>query len=281
MKITNTELKKYQKFSIETAIFAGKILLKFEKKISQVQVHHKKAQGIASSADIASEKFILKEIKKCFPTHNILGEETCYSEGVTDFKSYCEKGFTWIVDPLDGTNNFLNGLNYYAICIALCFNGVPIVGVVYRPSTNEIFYAAKNCGAFYQVFPKTKKMKMYSAKNPKNMKESIFATGFATEKGERISEEFLPFKTILTNSRAVRRMGSAALDMCYMAKGVFDGFWERHLAPWDVAASGIICLEAGAKVTDFLGQPFTPFDRTILVSREPLYGQIKNLIEKN
>ncbi len=278
--IKSAELNEYLSFAIMLSLEAGEILLSFEKKINSLTVHHKKAQGVASTADLKSEAHIIKRIKKNFPDHHILAEEECYEKGIGQYKEFVSQEFTWVIDPLDGTNNFLNGLNYYAVCICLAHYGEPVVGVVFRPSTGELFYAQKGKGAKLLKPELSKPKKLFAGENSKTLKESIVSTGFATEKGERISEEFLPFKNILTNSRAVRRMGSAALDMCYVSQGVFDGYWERHLAPWDVAASGLICLEAGVKVTDFNGQEFTPFDRSILVARQPLYHEIKKFIAK-
>ncbi|MFZ4712379.1 MAG: inositol monophosphatase family protein [Bacteriovoracaceae bacterium] len=279
-KISENELEDYLSFATLIALEAGEILLSFEKKIGKLLVHHKKAQGVASTADLKSEAHIIKRIKKVFKGHHILAEEDSYKKGQYSYQTFIEQEFTWVIDPLDGTNNFLNGFNYYGICIALAHYGVPVVGVVFRPSTGELFYTRRGKGAWL-LKPELKKPKnLFVEKNAKMLKESIVSTGFATEKGEKISEEFLPFKNILTHSRAVRRMGSAALDMCYVAQGIFDGYWERHLAPWDVAASGIICIEAGVKVSDFNGRNFTPFDRTILVAREPLYHEIKKFIAK-
>jgi myo-inositol-1(or 4)-monophosphatase len=279
-KLPIEELESYLSFATMLALESGEILLSFEKKIGKLLVHHKKAQGVASSADLKSEAHIIKRIKKKYPDHFILAEEDSFKKGQSSFETTAGQEFTWIIDPLDGTNNFLNGINYYAICISLAFYGVPVVGVVFRPSTGELFYTRKGKGAWL-LKPELKKPKnLFSEKNTKSLKESIVSTGFATEKGEKISEEFLPFKNILTNSRAVRRMGSAALDMCYVAQGIFDGFWERGLAPWDVAASGLLCLEAGVKLSDFKGQSFTPFDRTIIAAREPLYHEIKKFIAK-
>lgn len=280
-QMKKTNYKNYQKFAENLSLEAGNILLKHEKKIEHLLVHYKEAQGVASSADLASEKHIIKKIKKAFPDHNILAEEDSFHQSITNYKKFCESPYTWIIDPLDGTNNFLNGINYYAICIALAHYGKPVVGVVYRPSTGEGFTAIEGHGAFFSLNGFKTRKKMLLLTNKKELKQSIFCTGFASEKGERISEEFLPFKRILTNSRAVRRMGSAALDLCYVARGIYDGFWERQLAPWDVAAAGLICLEAGSKVTDFSGQAFTPFDRTIVAARTPLYHKIKNLIALN
>src|SRR5688572_8211409 len=125
--IKSSEQNEYLSFAIMLALEAGEILLSFEKKINSLTVHHKKAQGVASTADLKSEAHILKRIKKNFPDHHILAEEDCYEKGIGQYKEFVSQKFTWVIDPLDGTNNFLNGLNYYAVCICLAHYGKPVV----------------------------------------------------------------------------------------------------------------------------------------------------------
>ena len=164
-------------------------------------------------------------------------------------------------------------LDYYSVCICLAIYGVPTVGVVYRPSNKDLFFSIKGQGSTYQN--KGKSIRIPKVKNNKSMKDSLLITGFSTEKGQVSDEEFNLFKHISSNVRGVRRLGSAALDMCYVALGIFDGFWEGGLAPWDVSASGLICEEAGVKVTDYNGNPFSPFSDNFLVARQPFYNKLK------
>ena len=281
-KVSHTEA---MDLSMELAVKAAKLLLNKQKKISTLAITNKKAQGIASSADIESEKLIVDGIKKKYPDHFILAEETAYAEymGQMDrYKFLKEKEWVWIIDPLDGTNNFLNGLDYYGICISLVNYGEPVTGLVLRPTNGECFYAIKKRGTKLVNFSKdfrrkSKAISLKKSSNKKSLCDSLLVTGFATEKGPVFDQEFDLFKHMLGKSRGIRRMGSAALDLCYVARGVFDCFWEKGLAAWDVSAAGLICLEAGVAVTDYEGQKFHPFQPTIVASRAPLHKEILSL----
>jgi myo-inositol-1(or 4)-monophosphatase len=160
--------------------------------------------------------------------------------------------------------------------------GEPVVGLVLRPTNGECFYAIKKKGTklinFSNNFKKkSKPISLKKSSNKKTLSNSLLVTGFATEKGPLFDQEFELFKQMMGKSRGIRRMGSAALDLCYVARGVFDCFWERGLAAWDVSAAGLICLEAGVVVTDYEGQGFHPFQPTIIASRAPLHKEILSL----
>ena len=290
MKATTTKKNKVKneealKLSIDLAVSAAKFLLVKQKKISSLKITSKKLQGMVSNADVESEAMIIAGIKKKYPDHFILAEETAYKEymGQMDrYKFLKEKEWVWIIDPLDGTNNFLNGLDYYGVCISLVHFGEPVVGVVLRPANGECFYAVKNKGTklinFSNSFKKkSKPVSLKKSINKKTLADSLLVTGFATEKGPVFDEEFDLFKHMLGKSRGIRRMGSAALDLCYVARGVFDCFWERGLAAWDVSAAGLICQEAGVLVSDYEGQKFHPFQATIVAARAPLHKEILSL----
>ncbi|MBC7714820.1 MAG: inositol monophosphatase [Rhizobacter sp.] len=273
------------KLSMDLAVKASKLLLTKQKKISSLKITNKKAQGIASNADTESEKLIIDGIKKKYPDHFILAEESAYKEYMGEMNRYKflqEKEWVWIIDPLDGTNNFLNGLDYYGVCISLAHYGEPVVGLVLRPTNGDCFYAIKGKGTklinFSNGFKKkSKPLSLKKTANKKNMKDAMFVTGFTTEKGPVFEEEFDLFKSMVGKGRGIRRMGSAALDLCYVARGIFDCFWERGLAAWDVSAAGLICLEAGVLVTDYEGQEFHPFQPTIIAARAPLQKEILSL----
>jgi myo-inositol-1(or 4)-monophosphatase len=283
-KVDRTEVLK---LSMDLAIKASQLLLKKQKKISSLKITTKKAQGIASNADTASEKLIIDGIKKKYPNHYVLAEETAYKEyrgEMSRYKFLAEKEWVWIIDPLDGTNNFLNGLDYYGVCISLAHYGEPIVGLVLRPTNGDCFYAIKGKGTklinFSNDFKKkSKPLSLKKNVNKKNMSDAMFVTGFTSEKGPIFDEEFALFKSMVGKGRGIRRMGSAALDLCYVARGIFDCFWERGLAAWDVSAAGLICLEAGVQVTDYESQPFHPFQETIVAARAPLHKEILSLFQ--
>lgn len=272
------ELESNLKFTIKLAKEAGKLLLSHQKQVKKLKVDYKKMEGVFSKADLESENLIISRIKKIHPDHFILAEESAFKEfkGEKDgFKKFTNYPISWIIDPLDGTSNFLNQFDYYSVCICLALYGVPTVGVVYRPSNNDLFFAVKGKGAFFQS--KSGFIRIPKVSNKKSINDSLLITGFSSEKGQVYEEEFRLFKKISENTRGVRRLGSAALDMCYVAAGIFDGFWESGLAPWDVSASGLICQEAGVKVTDYGGKGFSPFSDNFLVARLPLYNQLKEL----
>jgi myo-inositol-1(or 4)-monophosphatase len=268
--------------ALEVAELAGTKLLRYRKKISGLKIKVKDAQGVATEADIQSEKLIIRELTKKFPGIPFLAEEEAYakyggkSHAYSDFK---KNEWGWVVDPLDGTNNFLAGMDYFAVCISLVHYGKPVLGVVYRPVNGDCFYAlAGEKTKFKNILTGGRAKNIFMEKAPNNLKSSLLVTGFATEKGEKFDREFDIFVNMMGKCRGIRRMGSAALDLCYVASGVFDGFWERGLSPWDVSAAGLICQSAGVKVTDYKGQKFCPFDETIMAGRQGLYPELKRAV---
>lgn len=280
MKMNSKELKKAAQFAATVAEQTGKRLLSYQKKLHLLTVSSKEAQGVFSEADVEAEIYIYKKLKSAYPDIPILGEEAAFEEFKGEkhsYINYSKKEWAWIVDPLDGTNNFLNGMDYFAVCISLCHFGKPVVGIVHRPNPFQTFLSYEG-GGCWTIARNKKLQKIYQEKLSKKLKESMLVTGFITEKGKPLPAEFECFKRMMGNSRGIRRMGSAALDLCYVAQGIFDGFWERGLAPWDMAAASIICMEAGVKVTDYKGRKFSAFGETILAARRPIYNQMKSII---
>lgn len=272
------------KLSLKLAKLSGAFLMKKQLRISSLKITSKEAQGIASNADIESEKMIVEGIKNQYPDHFILAEESAYKEFKGEMSRYeflKNKEWVWIIDPLDGTNNFLNGMDYFGVCISLAHFGEPVVGVVLRPSSGECFYAVKGKGTkiINLLAKNSKPISLKKASNKKHLQDSLLVTGFTTEKGPVFEEEFTLFKSMVGRSRGIRRMGSAALDLCYVSKGIFDCFWERGLAAWDVSAAGLICIESGVVVTDYSGRTFHPFQETILAARAPLHGEILSIFQ--
>jgi len=278
----DVNLKKALNAALEVAELAGVKLLKYRKKLDSLKVTTKEAQGVATEADVQSENLIIKELTKRFPQIPFLAEEAAFTQfkGQSDpYKEFKKKEWSWVVDPLDGTNNFLAGLDYFAVCISLVHYGVPVIGVVYRPVNGDCFYAVAGEKTKYKnVISGSRAKTIYYDKAKNKLKNSLLVTGFATEKGEKFDREFSIFVNMMGDCRGIRRMGSAALDLCYVASGVFDGFWERGLSPWDVSAAGLICQSAGVKVTDYKGQKFCPFDETVLAARKGLFTEFKKAI---
>ena len=263
------------------SIKAGDKLKKYSKKIEKLKVSSKAAEGMVSEADVETEKLIQRELKKLLPDADFLGEESTFlkiKDKKKAFKRFQNVEWCWIVDPLDGTHNFLNGLDYYCVCIALAHFGEPVLGVVFRPETNDLYFSVKNTGAYKENLLTKKRNRLSLKNNTKKLKDCMVVTGFALEKGVDDPSEFRNLKKIMKDVRGVRRFGSAALDMCLVSEGKFDCYWEKGLSPWDVAASGIICQEAMVKVTNYKSEEFHPFQKSIFCARKPLHKKLIGLI---
>lgn len=227
-------------FAKTIAIKAGKIVMKDFGKETKVEA--KGIRDIVTKYDRASEEFIKKEILKKFPDHEFLGEES----GKTKSKSE----YTWIVDPIDGTKNFARKIPLFAISIALYKKGKPLIGVVHNPVLQETFWAEKGKGAF-KSSPWQKTHRIHVSKTTA-LVNAILVTGFHPKS----TRKNLPiFAHLAAKTFGMRRTGSASIDLCYVASGLFDGFWEFDLKPWDIAAGVLILEEAGGKATNFDGSP--------------------------
>lgn len=243
---------------------AGELLVKFWNERPKLKIDYKEGQGLVSNADKEVENFLIKKLSVLCPEANFCAEESSYNNSYNIEK--LKKGWSWIIDPLDGTNNFLSGFDYFSISVALCKNGLPEIGIVYRPIRGDFFIAEKGKGSFFENKQNsTLRTKINRGSyHPNKLKDSLLCTGFAGEKGIKFEVEFEIFKKLMMNSRGVRRLGSAALDLSYLARGSWQGFWEKGLAPWDVAAAALICQESGIEVFDLDGQEFSPFNATIV-----------------
>ena len=282
MKITKKFLNDAQEFALDVGYEAGEILLKFQRKRNALEVMDKGTEGIASEADIKSEEYILSRIREEYPDHYILSEEDYNKNPKASYQKAASEEFASLIDPLDGTNNFVNGIPLYAVSIGLLYKGEHIVGVVYNPTSGECFFASKDQGAYlidFRINP-FKKYHLLTEQNTKEMHECIFSPAPIYETSSRFEKHLSVFRNNIIGARAVRRLGSAALELCYVANGNFDGYWEKNLKPWDVAAAGIVCKEAKVKMTDFDGKDYTPFDLSILAAREPLHGKIFGAIKR-
>lgn len=280
MKV-NIDLKKVEKDILEISKRAGKLILKYQKTIDEKGIISKDAAGIASIADLESERFVIRELGKIYPEIPVLSEEQFFKEYNNDaleFEKFKFKGYLWVIDPLDGTNNFVHGLDYFAVCISLVKNGIPVAGVVHAPLRDETFLASKGNSA---KFIKNKKSRVLEkTKGRTNLKECLISTGFIKNKNISLQESFEKYGKVMGEVRAIRRMGSAALDLCYTTINIYDGFWERGLSPWDMAAPSIICAEAGVKVTKINGEKHSIFCPNILAARNSIHKKMMNLLAK-
>jgi len=252
----------FLEFAIKTAKSAGKIVMKDFGKETKVEA--KGIRDIVTKYDKASEEFIKKEMLRKFPDHEFLGEEGGKSKprqispnskshlSPTRKSSTKTKNdtYTWIVDPIDGTKNFARKIPLFAVSIALYKNGKPLIGVVHNPVLQETFWAEKGKGAF-KSSPWQKTHRIKTSKTTR-LVDAILVTGFHPQS----TRKNLPiFAHLAAKSFGMRRTGSASIDLCYVASGLFDGFWEFDLKPWDIAAGVLILQEAGGKATNFDDSP--------------------------
>jgi myo-inositol-1(or 4)-monophosphatase len=226
MKITNKLKKELLDFALDLSYEAGEILLKYQKKRQELIIKNKGSEeGIASEADEKSEALIIQEIKNKYPNHYILSEEDYANSKDKCFKAASKADIAWLIDPLAGTNNFVNGIPIYAVSIGIIHHGMPIVGVVYNPTSGECFFASEGEGAFlidFRINP-FKKYTLLNEANNKEMNECIFSPAPVYETSKNFEQQLTAFRKNIIGARAVRRLGSAALELCYVANGNFDG----------------------------------------------------------
>ncbi len=217
---------------IKAARKAGRSLVKDFREVEQLQVSVKGAGDFVSRADIAAEKILKDELMGARPTYGWCAEESAEEEGTDPTRR-------WIVDPLDGTTNFLHGLPHWAVSIALEHKGQVVAGVVFDPAKDEMFFAEKGAGSWMND-------SRLRVSGRSHMIEAIFATGLPFAGRADLPDTLKDLGRLLPACAGVRRWGAAALDLAYVAAGRYDGFWERRLQPWDIAAGVIIAREAGA-----------------------------------
>lgn len=249
------------KFAIRIAKRGGKIAKNNYGK--HLKVEQKTGKEFVTHVDKQIESMLVKAITKTFPDHAIIGEES----GQHGNKN---ADWTWIIDPLDGTSNYFHGHIFFGVSIGLMHKNKLVLGVIECPMLRETYSAAKGHGAFLNE-------KRIHVSKIKKLKNGLLATGFHP-KIRNPNIKF--FETFLHSASGIRRCGAAALDLCYVAAGRFDGFWEFHLNPWDVAAGTVIVREAGGKVTNIDGSTFKMSNEEILATNGHLHSQMKNILNK-
>lgn len=251
--------------AIDAALAAGKIQKARSGSVGKVT--YKSAINPVTEVDVLCEKEIIGRIKRRFPDHSILAEESGATQGLASSAN------KWIVDPLDGTVNYAHGFPCYCVSIALECDGKVVLGVIYNPCMDELFVAEKGKGATLNSNP-------ISVSAIGSLKESLLATGFAYDIKESKNDNLNHFANFLKQCQAVRRPGSAAMDLCYTAMGRFEGFWELKLHPWDVAAGALIVREAGGQITRFDGSPSSIYDREILASNGLVHQAMVGVLQQ-
>jgi myo-inositol-1(or 4)-monophosphatase len=221
---------------------------------------------LVTEVDKASEKIIVDFIRKKYPSHGIITEE-----GGT---SLSKSEYNWVVDPIDGTTNFAHGLPIFAVSIGVQKNGETVAGVVYDIMQNIIYSAEINSGAY-------ENSKKIIVNDNDNLRHALLVTGFPYDVRENPENALGKFVAFTREARGIRRLGSAAIDFCYIANGVFDGFWEVHLKPWDLCAGTLIVEEAGGLVTDFDGSQINIFSKIILASNGKVHDAMIEVLKQN
>ena len=251
MPLSFSEFDSLTEIAVQAARQGGAILLDYAKK--GFHVHTKdQAINLVTEADLRSEEAVIETIRRAFPQHQILSEE----QGLQDIPTNPIK---WIIDPLDGTTNFTHGFPMYNVSIGVEYEGACVLGTVYDPTRNELFLAQKGKGATLNGRP------IHVSTTPK-LNEALLVTGFAYDVHTAKDNNLNEFCAFTLRARGIRRTGTAAIDLCYIACGRFDGFWELQLNPWDTAAGKVIVEEAGGKITNYAGEPYSIYGNTIIAT---------------
>ena len=251
---------------IRACMKASRSLIRDFGEIENLQVSSKGPGDFVSSADKRTEKIIIDELRKAHPEYGIITEE---SEPIN--KSNTKN--RWIIDPIDGTMNFLNGVPQFAISIGYEEDGEIKCGTIFNPIMNEMFCAEKGNGAYLNN-------SRIRVSNKKNLKDSLLVTGGPRGASKIKDKIFSEYINVSNNVSNVRKFGSAALDMAYVACGRFDGYWQRELNYWDIAAGVIILKEAGGFIDFFEDDPKVPLKKNILASNSNIHEELKELINK-
>jgi myo-inositol-1(or 4)-monophosphatase len=244
-------------FAIGIARDSGRLLR--DRFGTRLEVTHKGVIDLVTDVDLASEQLIREAIATHYPRHQILAEEGGLAESSSDYR--------WIVDPLDGTTNYAHGFPIFAVSIALEYCGEIILGVVYDPARDELFAAERGAGAALNNRP-------IRVSATTDLSKSLLSTGFPYDIRTSKLTNLDHWSNFALAAQALRRTGAAAIDLCYVACGRFDGFWELTLSAWDMAAGSLIVTEAGGRLTDMTGSPFSVYKPDVIASNGHIHDQM-------
>tara|TARA_B100000029_G_scaffold500358_1_gene571998 strand:+ start:2244 stop:3092 length:849 start_codon:yes stop_codon:yes gene_type:complete len=248
----------------EAVIQAGRIQKEYFGQ--NVHVEKKGPIDLVTQVDIEVETMFREMICERYPDHIVLAEELERNRQSTNISKYC-----WVFDPIDGTVNYAHGLPIFCASLALEIDGVAEVAAVYDPIREELFMAERGQGARLNGVP-------LQVSKTGTLLDSMLCTGFPYDVHQTVNEVVGLFGDFVSSARAVRRLGSAALDLCYVAAGRFDGFWEQRLQPWDMAAGALLVEEAGGRVTDMAGHPFSSRTGSIIASNGQVHEEMERII---
>ncbi len=253
--------------AVKAARAAGAIINRAALDVESVRISQKQVNDFVTEVDHASEQAIIETLLTAYPGHGILAEESGQQHGAKD------SDFVWIIDPLDGTTNFIHGFPVYCVSIALSFKGKLEQAVIYDPSRNDLFTATKGRGAFLNE-------RRIRVSKRTQLKECLISTGFPFRKGDDFHAYLAMMGDVMQRTAALRRPGAAALDLAYVAAGYSDGFFETGLSPWDVAAGALLVTEAGGLVGNFTGEADFLEQRECLAGNPRVYGQLVSILGK-
>jgi myo-inositol-1(or 4)-monophosphatase len=252
----------FARVGTEVAVEAGRLILgRFR---TEFTIEHKGTVNLVTDVDLAAEELIVSRIREAFPTHSILAEER--------HNKTTGESIVWIIDPLDGTTNYAHGYPVFSVSIGLEINGDVVWGAVFDPTRNELFSARRGSGA-------TCNGAALGVSKTAALGASLLATGFPYDIRTDSQNNLANFCGFALRTQGVRRGGSAAIDLCYVAAGRFDGFWELKLNPWDCAAGSLIVREAGGTVTNFSGAPASIYEREIVASNGLIHQEMLEVLK--
>jgi myo-inositol-1(or 4)-monophosphatase len=252
--------------AIQAARTAGEVLLYHTR--HGFRIEHKNPINLVTDADRAAEASIIATIRETFPTHRVLAEE---GGGQEIGQETGQSPFRWVIDPLDGTTNFAHGFPAYCVSIGLEHDGQVVLGVVWDPTRSELFEGERGRGATLNGIP-------IGVSKTETLLAALLVTGFAYDIRENADNNLDHFTHFALKAQGIRRTGTAALDLCYVACGRFDGFWELKLHPWDSAAGSVIVQEAGGRISDFSGHPYSIYGEAILASNGLIHEQMRAVL---
>jgi len=255
-------IEEFAELGTEVAREAGQLLL--DRFHTEFTVTHKGIVNLVTEVDLAAEELIVARIRKEFPAHSILAEER--------HNQVSGKGVTWVIDPLDGTTNYAHGYPVFSVSIGLEIDGEIEWGAVFDPTRNEFFSAMKGAGATCNGVP-------LGISKTSSLGASLLATGFPYDIQSDSQNNLDNFCAFAMRVQGVRRAGSAAIDLCYVAAGRFDGYWEFKLKPWDCAAGSLIVKEAGGTVTNCSGQPLSIYKEEVVASNGLIHREMLDVLK--
>ena len=257
--------------AVRAARKAGRIINRASLDIDQVKIARKQRNDFVTEVDHAAEQAIIETLLTAFPGHSILAEESGHTPAKGAAAEARDADFVWVIDPLDGTTNFIHGLPQYCISIALMERGVITQGLVYDPNRDELFTATKGRGAFLN----DRRIRVASRTR---LEESLIGTGFPFRRIEDLDRYLVMLKAVMQKAAGLRRPGAAALDLAYVAAGRYDGVFEIGLAPWDVAAGSLMVTEAGGLIGDFAGDAKHVFAEEVVAGTPKVFAQLLALL---